>query len=141
MNIKFATSCPRFALAIIFSTQVGAAEVAPDKPVGVSGMNDAVAVVDLAAHNLAGTPADYDLRGRLIGIAPGGAVHSHPHAGRPGLVLVTKGTVVEYRGATSRTLHAGDTWQETNETVHWFRNPSSTEVAEIWAVDLVPKKK
>jgi quercetin dioxygenase-like cupin family protein len=115
--------------------------VAPDKPVGVSGANDPVGLVDLAAHNMPGSFADYDLRSRLVSVAPGGAVNNHPHAGRPGIVLVTKGVVIEYRGATSRTLHPGDSWQENSDTVHWFRNPSSTEVAEVWSVDVVPKKK
>ena len=76
-----------------------------------------------------------------MGLAPGGAIHNHPHAGRPGIVRVTKGTVVEYRGSAERTLKVGDAWYENADTVHWFRNPSSTEAAEIWVVDLVPKKK
>ena len=138
---KFAASLFCLMLTIFLSTQVGAAEVAPEKPVGISGMNDAVGIVDLAPHNLPGAIADYDLRSRIVGLAPGGAIHNHPHTGRPGIALVTKGVVVEYRGSTSRTLKPGESWQETNETTHWFRNPSNTEAAELWVVDLVPKKK
>ena len=114
---------------------------APEKPVGLSGTADAVGMVDLSAHNLSGAPAGYDLRARIVGIAPGGAIHNHPHAGRPGVVRVTRGTVIEYRGAASRTLKTGEAWYENADTTHWFRNPSSTEAAELWVVDLIPKKK
>ena len=132
---------PLFSLAVLLSFTASAADTAPEKPVGLTGTTDAVALVDLAPHNLPGSISDYDLRARTIGIAPGGAIPNHPHAGRPGIVRVTKGTVIEYRGTTERTLKVGDSWFENADTVHWFRNPSSTEAAEIWAVDLVPKKK
>lgn len=145
MNImkpkNLAASLSGLMLALFLSTHAGAADVAPPKPVGISGIADVVGLVDLAPHNLPGAVADYDLRSRIVGLAPGGAIHEHPHAGRPGIVLVTKGVVIEYRGAVSRTLKKGESWLETNETVHWFRNPSATETAEIWVVDLVPKKK
>ncbi|WP_343800563.1 cupin domain-containing protein [Marinobacterium maritimum] len=108
---------------------------------GITGGGEAVGLVDLAPHELEGAVGDYDLRARIVGIAPGGAIHNHPHHGRPGIVRVTKGTVIEYRGETSRTLMVGDAWYENADTVHWFRNPSDTEDAEIWVVDLVPKEK
>lgn len=132
---------PLLSLAVLLSFTAHAADTAPEKPVGVTGTSDAVGLVDLAPHNLSGSINDYDLRARTIDIAPGGAIPNHPHAGRPGIVRVIKGTVIEYRGTTERTLKAGDSWFENADTVHWFRNPSSTESAEIWAVDLVPKKK
>jgi quercetin dioxygenase-like cupin family protein len=141
MNTAFVSSLYSLAATLFISTAAMAADVAPDKPIGVSGMTDAVGLVDLTPHNLPGAVGDYDLRSRVVGLAPGGAIHAHPHAGRPGIALVTKGVVVEYRGSTSRTLKPGDTWLETHDTVHWFHNPSNTEVAELWVVDLVPKKK
>ena len=141
MNIRILAAIAGLAAVTLFMANAEAADSAPAKPVGVTGMNDAVGSVDLAPHKLTGALADYDLRSRLIAIAPGGAVHEHAHAGRPGIVLVTKGNVIEYRGAKSRSLRPGDSWQEDADTVHWFRNPSLSEVAEIWAVDLVPKKK
>lgn len=132
---------PLFSLAVLLPFTAGAVDSAPDQPVGLTGLNDAVALVDLGQHKLANATGDYDLRARTIGIAPGGAIHNHPHAGRPGIVRVIKGTVIEYRGTTQRTLKAGDSWFENADTVHWFRNPSSTEAAEIWAVDLVARNK
>jgi len=129
------------SLAFLLPVPAGAADTPPEKPVGLTGTNDAVGLVDLAPHNLPGSIGDYDLRARTVGIAPGGAIHNHPHAGRPGVVRVTKGTVVEYRGSAERSLKVGDYWFENADTVHWFRNPSATEAAEIWVVDLVPKKK
>lgn len=145
MNIRrskpFAISLGGVLVALLLSTQVAASDTPPEKATGISGGAEAIGTVDLAPHSLPGTTGDYELRARAVGIAPGGAIPSHPHAGRPGVVRVTKGTVIEYRGATSRTLQVGDYWFENNDTVHWFRNPSTTEAAELWVVDLVPKKK
>lgn len=134
-------TAPLCASALLLAASAGAADTPPEKAVGLTGATDAVGRVDLAPHNLPGAPGDYELRARTIGIAPGGAIPSHPHAGRPGIVRVTKGSLVEYRGAAERTLQVGETWYENADTVHWFRNPSSTEAAELWVVDVVPKKK
>jgi quercetin dioxygenase-like cupin family protein len=143
--MRFRTSdlllAPASSLALLLSIPAGAADTAPEKPVGISGTADAVGMVDLGPHNMPGSVGDYDLRARIVGLAPGGAIHNHPHAGRPGIVRVTKGNVIEYRGSSQRTLKVGDWWLETADTVHWFRNASSAEPAEIWVVDLVPKKK
>ena len=133
-------AAPLLSLTVLLSPPASA-NTAPEKPVGVTGTADAVGAVDLAAHNMPGSIGDYDLRARAVGLAPNGAIHNHPHAGRPGIVRVTKGTVIEYRGTTERTLKVGDAWYENADTVHWFRNPSSTEAAELWVVDLVPRKK
>jgi quercetin dioxygenase-like cupin family protein len=132
---------PLLSSAFLLSLPASAADTPPEKAVGLTGTADAVGSVELAPHNLPGSVGDYDLRARTIGIAPSGAIQNHPHAGRPGIVRVTKGTVIEYRGTTARTLKVGDSWYENADTVHWFRNPSTTEAAEIWVVDLVPKKK
>lgn len=130
-----------FSLAMQVGVSAFAADTPPEKPVGLSGATDALGVVDLAPHNLPGLVADYDLRARAIGVAPGGGIHIHSHTGRPGIARVTKGSIVEYRGTAERMLNVGDWWFENADTVHWFRNPSSTEAAELWVVDLVPKKK
>ena len=113
---------------------------APEKNVGIGG-NTPAGTVDLAAHKLAGAPGDYELRARLLTIAPDGGAAAHPHAGQPGIVRVIKGSIVEGRGSAQRVLKAGDFWMENADTTHWFRNPSQTESAELWAVDIVPKKK
>ena len=113
---------------------------APEKNAGIGG-NTPAGLVDLAAHKMAGNPGDYELRARLLVIAPDGGAAAHPHAGQPGIVRVIKGTIVEGRGSAQRVLKAGDFWLENADTTHWFRNPSPTESAELWAVDIVPKKK
>ncbi|CAN5179307.1 hypothetical protein BH11PSE11_BH11PSE11_18970 [soil metagenome] len=134
-------AAPLLSFALFFSASAGAAETPPEKPVGIGGLTDAVGMVDLAAHNMPGAAVDYDLRARSLALAPDAAIHNHPHAGRPGIARITKGSVIEYRGGAERTLKAGDSWFENVDTVHWFRNASATEAAEIWVVDLVPKKK
>ncbi len=121
-------------------TTITAVVTPPEKPAGID--NDvAVGLVDLAAHKMPGNTADYDLRARAITLQPGGGAPAHPHAGRPGIVRVIKGTVVEGRGSAQRVLKAGEFWLETHDTTHWFRNPSGSETAELWIVDMVPKKR
>lgn len=134
-------AAPLLGTALLASASGSAADTPPEKAVGLTGTNDAVGLVDLAPHDFSGSLSGYDLRARTIGVAPGGAIPGHSHAGRPGVARVTKGTIIEYRGSAERTLHPGDSWFENADTVHWFRNPSSTEAAELWVVDLVPKKK
>lgn len=134
-------AAPLAGIAFLLSAPASAADTAPEKATGLTGTADAVGSVDLAPHNLTGAIGDYELRARAVGIAPGGAINKHPHARRPGVVRVTKGTVIEYRGTSKRTLKVGDSWYENADTEHWFRNPSRTKAAEIWVVDLVPKKK
>lgn len=127
--------------ACLAGTPAGAADTPPDKPTGLSGATDAIGLVELSPHNLPGAIGDYDLRARSIVVAPGGGIPDHSHAGRPGIARVTRGTLIEYRGNTQRTLQVGDVWFENADTMHWFRNPSSTEAAELWVVDVVPRKK
>jgi len=113
---------------------------APTQNSGIGG-NTPAGLVDLAAHQMKGNPGDYELRARLLTIAPGGGAAAHPHAGQPGIVRVIKGTIIEGRGSAQRLLKAGDHWVENADTTHWFVNPSRTETAELWAVDIVPRKK
>ena len=139
---RLAASLSSVAFLLSFTAAAAiAADTPPDKNTGLVGSTEPVGTVDLAPHNLAGVPGDYELRARAIVIVPGGATANHPHAGRPGVVRVIKGTLIEYRGSAERTVKAGDYWFENADTTHWFRNPSATEPAEIWAVDLVPRKK
>ena len=113
---------------------------APTQATGIGG-NTPAGLVDLAAHQMKGNPGDYELRARLLTIAPGGGAAAHPHAGQPGIVRIIKGTIVEGRGNAQRVLKTGEHWVETADTTHWFVNPSATETAELWAVDIVPRKK
>lgn len=128
-----------FLGAAILST-ANAEDKPYEKPVGLVNAGEAVGMVDLEAHNLSGSMNDYDLRARRIVLMPGGGIHPHPHKGKPGIVTVTKGEVYEYRGDNKRELKVGDQWFENSDTVHWFRNPSKTESAEIWVVDIVSSK-
>ena len=61
--------------------------------------------------------------------------------GQFGEVAVIPHRYGRVRGTAQRTLKAGDFWLENHDTTHWFRNPSKTEAAELWIVDIVPKKK
>lgn len=132
---------PLLSLAFLLCVSASAVDTAPEKPVGLIGTNDALGIVEFTPHNLPGAINDYALRARSITIEPNGAIHNHSHAGRPGIVRVTKGNVLEIRGTSERTLKAGDYWFENADTMHWFKNPSKTETAEIWVVDLVTIKK
>ena len=61
---------------------------------------------------------------------------SSTRGGGHGIYLTTR-----HGGDAKRVLKPGDFWLETFDTSHWFVNPSTTEAAELWVVDIVPKKK
>lgn len=81
----------------------------------------------------------YELRGRRIVVAPGGAVTEHSHADRPGIVYILEGSMTEHRGEIARTVKVGDTWAEDFNTLHWFEN-TTDKPCVIWAVDIVQKQ-
>jgi quercetin dioxygenase-like cupin family protein len=113
-----------------------AADNKPDKTQGMEGSNTAVMQFPLAAQipQMAG----YELRGRRITVAPGGAVTEHSHATRPGMVYILEGSMTEHRGDAARVVKAGDSWAEDANTVHWFRN-TTDKPCVFWAVDVVKK--
>lgn len=82
-----------FAAALLVAgcaSQANVDDVVPLEQHAGIGSGTPVGTVDMAAHKLAGNTGDYELRARLLTIAPGSAAVPHPHAGQPGSVRVTR---------------------------------------------------
>jgi quercetin dioxygenase-like cupin family protein len=81
--------------------------------------------------------AGWQLRLRMLNIAPGGHIGLHNHADRPAVVYFHQGTdVVTNDDGTSKTFHAGDTTAEGVKTVHWHKN-AGTDSVVIFTADVI----
>lgn len=92
---------------------------APTAPVAVT--DDIIGSVDLAQEiNVAGR----DLRLRRLVVQPGGIVPLHSHAGRPALIIVVSGTMVEHRSSCAVEIvhNAGEVASESGGISHWWKN-------------------
>jgi quercetin dioxygenase-like cupin family protein len=124
-----AASCPKDKSGI----DVRAMSTAP-----AAGVSDQVeASIDLARE-----PAKIEgrmLRLRKLVVQPGGVVPWHSHHDRPAIILVTKGTIVEYASTCAAPIaHGpGDVTTETHPTAHWWRNETNAPV-ELYSADLFP---
>lgn len=77
--------------------------------------------VDLGAE-IAGMDG-WQLRLRLLRIAPGGQTRVHSHRNRPAAFYVIEGaTTVVYGDGTAERLATGSTGYANRKTVHWHRN-------------------
>lgn len=105
-----------------------------------SGVTDTVVgMVDLSKE-----PAHVDgrlLRLRKLVIQPGGVVPWHSRHDRPAIIVITKGTIIEYASNCSVPIvHGpGDTTVETHTTAHWWRN-ETREPVELFSADLFPEQ-
>jgi quercetin dioxygenase-like cupin family protein len=103
-----------------------------------SGVTDTV----VGSIDVSKEPAHIDgrlLRLRKLVIQPGGVVPWHSHHDRPAIIVITKGTIVEYASNCSVPIvHAeGDVSTETSATAHWWRNETDAPV-ELYSADLFP---
>jgi quercetin dioxygenase-like cupin family protein len=81
--------------------------------------------------------AGWQLRLRMLNIAPGGRIGLHNHKDRPSVVYFHQGTdVVTNEDGSSKMFHAGDTTAEGVKTVHWHKN-TGTDPVIIFTADLI----
>jgi len=115
--------CLAAAIGMAFGAGVVVGENTP--PEKMRGMNvSAPTALDLS-HEVDGVEGR-QLRVRVITFEPGGAAPLHSHKGRPGIVTVLKGTLTEHvEGKGVFDHHAGDTFVEDKNTVHWAENRTS----------------
>ena len=116
----------------------GGVDVRPPASNPASGVTDTV----VGSIDVSKEPAHIDgrlLRLRKLVIQPGGVVPWHSHHDRPAIIVITKGSVVEYASNCSVPIvHAeGDVSTETSGTSHWWRNESDAPV-ELYSADLFP---
>ncbi|MDH3668593.1 MAG: cupin domain-containing protein [Paracoccaceae bacterium] len=76
---------------------------------------------------------------RHLTVEPGGTIRKHDHVGRPGLVAITRGELVDGRPDGEKTYGVGTAIIEDEDTVHWLFNRTD-EPAEAILCDLRPPK-
>jgi quercetin dioxygenase-like cupin family protein len=87
------------------------------------GVTDTV----LASIDLAKEPVklgDHQQRLRKLVVQPGGVVPWHSHDGRPALIYIIEGEIVEYASTCAVPIvhKAGEVTAETKGTAHWWKN-------------------
>ena len=85
--------------------------------------------------NLAGLA----MRMRQVAIAPGGSIDTHSHRGRPAVLYIVEGSIVERRGDAVREYRAGESYAIGGDTAHAIDNPSPVPATYI-EVDIVPAR-
>ena len=76
---------------------------------------------------------------RKLTVEPGGQIRKHDHVGRPGLVAMTSGELVDGRPSGEKTYGVGSAIIEDEDTVHWLFNRTD-EPATAILCDLRPPK-
>ena len=121
------------ALVLTAFTYVAFAENAPKDNQGYTTPKTVVIDLGKEIPSMAG----WQLRLRVLDIAPGGHIGLHSHKDRPSVVYFGQGTdVVTNEDGTSKTFHPGDTTAEGVSTVHWHKNTGNDPVV-IYTADLV----
>ncbi len=82
----------------------------------------------------------YHLMVRSLSVMPGGQIAKHDHVGRPGLVAITSGELVDGRASGEKTYGVGSAIVEDEDTVHWLFNRGDKAATAILC-DLRPPKK
>jgi quercetin dioxygenase-like cupin family protein len=80
------------------------------------------------------------LRMRMVTIEPGGVFGPvHDHVGRPGIVYILQGTIIDHRGGVETAYGPGVGWPEDRDTIHWLENRGTERAVEI-SVDIVDRE-
>ena len=116
----------------------GGVDVRPAAPNPAAGVTDTV----VGSIDVSKEPAHVEgrlLRLRKLVVQPGGVVPWHSHHDRPAIIVITKGTIVEYASNCSVPIvHGpGDVSTELSSTAHWWRNETKSPV-ELYSADLFP---
>ncbi len=84
--------------------------------------------------------AGRELRMRMVTIAPGGVFGPiHDHTGRPGIVYMLQGTIIDHRDGVATEYGPGLGWPEDRNTTHWLENSGTVPAVEI-SIDIVRRE-
>ena len=100
---------------------------------GVSARGLASLDVGIDLPELAGKA----MRMRRIDVEPGGSIGMHSHLGRPAVLYIVEGSIVERRGDAQRTYQAGESYAIGGDTSHAIENPGPKPAVYV-EVDIVP---
>jgi len=137
MKIRYQVACVSAAIGLGFvaGLQTGIAQQsAPTETKGVAIKQ--LDTIDLGPEiqGMAGR----QFRMRLITVEPGGVLGVHDHKDRPAIDYVISGTLVDHRGAESKSYGPGTSIFETRETVHWVEN-KGPGAAVVVVADILKK--
>ena len=79
------------------------------------------------------------MRMRRVDIAPGGSIDTHSHRGRPAVLYIVAGSIVERRGDAVREYRVGESYAIGGDISHAIDNPGPTPASYI-EVDIVPAR-
>ena len=141
------------AAAVVAAMLAAAPALAGGCPANKSGVDVRPPVTDAAAGVADTVVASIDvakepshIEGRLfrmrkLVIQPGGVVPWHSHHERPAIIVITRGTVIEYASNCSVPIvhETGDVSTETSATAHWWKNDTKSPV-ELYSADLFPQQ-
>jgi quercetin dioxygenase-like cupin family protein len=104
-------------------------------PAGVT--DDVISSIDLSSKGEAWKGSL--LRMRKLVVQPGGVVPWHSHEARPANILVTEGSITEYRSTCKVPIEhiAGDVTAEFGALSHWWKNNGSVP-AVLYSADILP---
>ena len=122
-------------LAFVAGLQSGIAQQSPPtetKGVGIKQLD----TIDLGPQIQGMNGREF--RMRLITVEPGGVLGLHNHKDRPAIDYVISGTVVDHRGAESKSYGPGTSIFETVDTVHWVENKGPSQ-AVLVSADILKK--
>jgi len=81
----------------------------------------------------------HQLMVRALTVEAGGQIAKHDHVGRPGLVAMTSGELIDGRESGEKTYGVGSAIVEDEDTVHWLFNRGDAPATAILC-DLRPPK-
>jgi len=135
-------------LATVALTSVAAPALAGECPAGKMGKNPLAGaatmpkgVTDVVIGSVDLGPeiqvAGRSLRTRKLVVQPGGIVPLHSHADRPALIMISSGTMTEYRSSCLVPIvhHAGDVAHESGGISHWWKN-TGNKVSVLYSSDV-----
>lgn len=117
--------------------QVMANATAPGATMPEGVTDEVLAAIDLSSKG--GDWKGHMFRMRKLVVQPGGIVPWHEHSKRPANILITEGSITEYRSSCKVPIEhkAGEVAIEFGDLAHWWKNNGST-AAVLYSADILP---
>ena len=125
----FAGDCP--------ADQVGVDVTKPGPSMPKDVTDEVITSIDLSSKGDAFKGTMF--RFRKLVVQPGGIVPWHEHSARPANILVTEGSITEYRSTCKVPIEhaAGDVTAEFGPLAHWWQNNGKVP-AILYSADILP---
>jgi quercetin dioxygenase-like cupin family protein len=127
-----------YVLALVLAFSLGTAVGQQSRPKDNKGLT----VEKMVTRDLGGEiegMQGWQLRLRVLNLAPGGVIGDHSHKDRPAVVYVLQGTLTDHPDGGAMKEHPqGAAWSEGKGTTHWAENKGQTSVVLITGDILKP---